>query len=211
MVVSKQKDGKLGDPGKYVRYTHEQVQLLERLYNECPNPSSFRRLQLLKDCPILSNIEPKQIKVWFQNRRCRDKQRKESSRLVSLNEKLSAMNQVLVEENGQLSKQAIQLVLQNKQLRQQLQQLKSCSAGSECKRGSLDKLQEKLAAAATETSSDSVVTSGLRHLSPTFHPAHDAGPTRLMAIAEDTLTEFLAKATGTAVDWIQMPGMKPGP
>ena len=31
---------------------------------------------------------------------------------------------------------------------------------------------------------------------------------RLTAIAEDTLTEFLAKATGTAVEWIQMPGMK---
>ena len=26
---------------------------------------------------------------------------------------------------------------------------------------------------------------------------------RLTAIAEDTLTEFLAKATGTAVEWIQ--------
>ena len=33
---------------------------------------------------------------------------------------------------------------------------------------------------------------------------------RLTAIAEDTLTEFLAKATGTAVEWIQMPGMKVG-
>ena len=31
---------------------------------------------------------------------------------------------------------------------------------------------------------------------------------RLFFIAEETLTEFLAKATGTAVDWIQMPGMK---
>jgi len=25
------------------------------------------------------------------------------------------------------------------------------------------------------------------------------------------LTEFLSKATGTAIDWVQMPGMKPGP
>jgi hypothetical protein len=30
----------------------------------------------------------------------------------------------------------------------------------------------------------------------------------LLSIAEETLTEFLAKATGTAVDWIQLPGMK---
>lgn len=65
------KDGKPGslDNGKYVRYTPEQVEALERLYHECPKPSSIRRQQLIRECPILSNIEPKQIKVWFQNRR----------------------------------------------------------------------------------------------------------------------------------------------
>ena len=57
------------DTGKYVRYTPEQVEALERVYAECPKPSSARRQQLLRECPILSNIEPKQIKVWFQNRR----------------------------------------------------------------------------------------------------------------------------------------------
>jgi len=65
------KDGKPGlDNGKYVRYTPEQVEALERLYHDCPKPSSIRRQQLIRECPILSNIEPKQIKVWFQNRRC---------------------------------------------------------------------------------------------------------------------------------------------
>lgn len=57
------------DAGKYVRYTAEQVEALERVYSECPKPSSHRRQQLIRECPILSNIEPKQIKVWFQNRR----------------------------------------------------------------------------------------------------------------------------------------------
>lgn len=57
------------DNGKYVRYTPEQVEALERLYHDCPKPSSVRRQQLIRECPILSNIEPKQIKVWFQNRR----------------------------------------------------------------------------------------------------------------------------------------------
>lgn len=57
------------DAGKYVRYTPEQVEALERLYHDCPKPSSLRRQQLIRECPILSNIEPKQIKVWFQNRR----------------------------------------------------------------------------------------------------------------------------------------------
>lgn len=34
------------------------------------------------------------------------------------------------------------------------------------------------------------------------------GLLRLLSIAEETLAEFLSKATGTAVDWVQMPGMK---
>jgi hypothetical protein len=29
-----------------------------------------------------------------------------------------------------------------------------------------------------------------------------------MSIAKETLTEFLSKATGAAVEWVQMPGMK---
>lgn len=57
------------DQGKYVRYTPEQVEALERVYRECPKPSSLRRQQLIRECPTLSNIESKQIKVWFQNRR----------------------------------------------------------------------------------------------------------------------------------------------
>lgn len=31
---------------------------------------------------------------------------------------------------------------------------------------------------------------------------------RIMSLAEETLSEFLKKATGTAINWIQMPGMK---
>ena len=34
------------------------------------------------------------------------------------------------------------------------------------------------------------------------------GVCSLLAIAEETLAEFLSKATGTAVDWVQMVGMK---
>ena len=71
MAMSYKDGGKMGcmDNGKYVRYTPEQVEALERLYHDCPKPSSMRRQQLIRECPILSNIEPKQIKVWFQNRR----------------------------------------------------------------------------------------------------------------------------------------------
>ncbi|CAD6205358.1 unnamed protein product [Miscanthus lutarioriparius] len=170
------------DTGKYVRYTPEQVEALERVYAECPKPSSARRQQLLRDCPILSNIEPKQIKVWFQNRRCRDKQRKESSRLQAVNRKLTAMNKLLMEENERLQKQVSQLVHENAHMKQQLQN-PSLANDAKC---------------------DSNVTApaNLRDAS---------NPSGLLSIAEETLTEFLSKATGTAIDWVQMPGMKPGP
>uniref|UniRef100_A0ACD5U6H8 Uncharacterized protein n=1 Tax=Avena sativa TaxID=4498 RepID=A0ACD5U6H8_AVESA len=171
------------DSGKYVRYTPEQVEALERVYAECPKPTSTRRQQLLRECPILSNIEPRQIKVWFQNRRCRDKQRKESSRLQTVNRKLSAMNKLLMEENERLQKQVSQLVHENAYMKQQLQN----------------------PSLANDTSCESNVTAPPNSIRDASNPAG------LLAIAEETLTEFLSKATGTAVDWVPMPGMKPGP
>ncbi|XP_050382024.1 homeobox-leucine zipper protein ATHB-15 [Argentina anserina] len=184
------KDGKgVMDNGKYVRYTPEQVEALERLYHECPKPSSIRRQQLIRECPILSNIEPKQIKVWFQNRRCREKQRKEASRLQAVNRKLTAMNKLLMEENDRLQKQVSHLVYENGYFRQHTQ---------------------TTTLATKDTSCESVVTSGQHHLTPQ-HPPRDASPAGLLSIAEETLAEFLSKATGTAVEWVQMPGMKPGP
>ncbi|KAJ8638661.1 hypothetical protein MRB53_012928 [Persea americana] len=190
MAVTSCKEVKSGmDPGKYVRYTPEQVEALERLYHECPKPSSVRRQQVIRECPILSNIEPKQIKVWFQNRRCREKQRKEASRLHGVNRKLTAMNKLLMEENHRLQKQVSQLVYENGYFRQQTQ---------------------NTTLATTDTSSESVVTNGQHHLTPQ-HPPRDASRAGLLSIAEETLTEFLSKATGTAVEWVQMPGMKPGP
>ncbi|RWW38301.1 hypothetical protein BHE74_00056476, partial [Ensete ventricosum] len=120
--VTSCKEGKMGiDQGKYVRYTPEQVEALERLYHDCPKPSSLRRQQLIRECPILSNIDPKQIKVWFQNRRCREKQRKEAAQLQAVNRKLTAMNKLLMEENDRLQKQVSQLVYENGYFRQQTQ------------------------------------------------------------------------------------------
>nr|ADV04322.1 class III homeodomain leucine zipper protein [Picea glauca] len=191
-VMANNKDAKNSmDTSKYVRYTSEQVEALERVYSECPKPSSLRRQQLIRECPILSNIEPKQIKVWFQNRRCREKQRKEASRLQTVNRKLTAMNKLLMEENDRLQKQVSQLVYENGYMRQQLQ---------------------NASVAATDTSCESVVTSGQHQHNPTpQHPPRDASPAGLLSIAEETLAEFLSKAKGAAVDWVQMPGMKPGP
>ena len=53
--------------------------------------------------------------------RCRDKLRKESSRLEAVNRKVSAMNKLLMEENDRLQKQVTQLVHENAKVRQQLQ------------------------------------------------------------------------------------------
>ncbi|PRQ55287.1 putative transcription factor Homobox-WOX family [Rosa chinensis] len=69
MAMSCTDDKRVMDNGKYVRYKPEQVvEALERLYHDCSKPSSIHRQQLIKEYPILSNIEPSQIKVWFQNR-----------------------------------------------------------------------------------------------------------------------------------------------
>ncbi|XP_019419795.1 PREDICTED: homeobox-leucine zipper protein ATHB-14-like [Lupinus angustifolius] len=196
MALSMHKDNNnIMDSSKYVRYTPEQVEALERVYAECPKPSSLRRQQLIRECPILSNIEPKQIKVWFQNRRCREKQRKEASRLQTVNRKLSAMNKLLMEENDRLQKQVSHLVYENGYMKQQITTVS--------------------AATTTDNSCESVVMTAQnqqQNITPHQHPQRDANnPAGLLAIAEETLAEFLSKATGTAVDWVQMIGMKPGP
>eukprot|EP00898_Chlorokybus_atmophyticus_P004699 jgi/Chlat1/522/Chrsp103S00993 len=103
---------------KYIRYTPEQVEALERVYLESPKPSSSRRQQLIADCPILRNIEPKQIKVWFQNRRCREKQRAESVKLRSQNNKLLSINKQLLEDNARLQRQYAVLTAEMEQLKQ---------------------------------------------------------------------------------------------
>ncbi|WJX57007.1 hypothetical protein P8452_42607 [Trifolium repens] len=48
---------------KYVRYSAEQIEALEKVYVECPKPSSMSRQQLIQENLVLSNIEPEQIKV----------------------------------------------------------------------------------------------------------------------------------------------------
>ncbi|CAF2290485.1 unnamed protein product [Brassica napus] len=183
------------DSGKYVRYTPEQVEALERVYTECPKPSSLRRQQLIRECPILSNIEPKQIKVWFQNRRCREKQRKEAARLQTVNRKLNAMNKLLMEENDRLQKQVSHLVYENGHMKHQIHTASGTTTDNSCE--------------------SVVVASGQQHQQQNPNPQHlqrDANnPAGLLSIAKEALAEFLSKATGTAVDWVQMIGMKPGP
>ncbi|KAG8049249.1 hypothetical protein GUJ93_ZPchr0009g114 [Zizania palustris] len=127
-------------------------------------------------------------------RKCREKQRKEASRLQTVNRKLTAMNKLLMEENDRLQKQVSRLVYENGYMKTQL---------------------HNPSAATTNTSCESVVTSSQHNQQQNpavLHLQRDANnPAGLLAIAEETLAEFMSKATGTAVEWVQMVGMKPGP
>lgn len=61
----------------------------------------------------------------FISHRCREKQRKEASRLQTVNRKLTAMNKLLMEENDRLQKQVSHLVYENGFMRTQLQSVSS--------------------------------------------------------------------------------------
>lgn len=50
-------------------YSDEQLAIFEQLYAQCPHPSASQRQQMKRDHVALKDIEDKQIKIWFQNRR----------------------------------------------------------------------------------------------------------------------------------------------
>jgi len=58
-VMANNKDAKNSmDTSKYVRYTSEQVEALERVYSECPKPSSLRRQHILESALYLPVSSP---------------------------------------------------------------------------------------------------------------------------------------------------------
>eukprot|EP00898_Chlorokybus_atmophyticus_P008484 jgi/Chlat1/8637/Chrsp86S08029 len=95
--------GAAGKTSKYIRYTPQQIETLEAAYQRCPRPTSLQRAQLIRSHPDLSNIDPKQVKVWFQNRRCRDKARGEVTGLRDQNIKLQNNNKNLQAQNAELA------------------------------------------------------------------------------------------------------------
>ncbi|KAK2368343.1 homeobox-leucine zipper protein ATHB-15 [Trifolium repens] len=92
-----------------------------------------------------------------------------------------------MEENDRLQKQVSHLVYENGYFRQHTQNTNI---------------------ATKDTSCESAVTSGQCSLTAQHPSPRDASPAGLLSIAEETLAEFLSKATGLAVEWVQMPGMK---
>ncbi|KAL0283433.1 UNVERIFIED_CONTAM: Homeobox-leucine zipper protein HOX29, partial [Sesamum angustifolium] len=75
------------------------LRFLRKFYAECSNPNYFQRSKILREQPNLRGIDSKQLKVWFQNHRSREKQKKENGELLAENKKLAAANELLREEN----------------------------------------------------------------------------------------------------------------
>ncbi|KAG4937112.1 hypothetical protein JHK85_052031 [Glycine max] len=76
---------------RYHRHTPQQIQELESLFKECPHPDEKQRLELSRRL----NLETRQVKFWFQNRRTQMKtqlERHENSLLRQENDKLRAEN-----------------------------------------------------------------------------------------------------------------------
>ncbi|CAH2063279.1 unnamed protein product [Thlaspi arvense] len=76
---------------RYHRHTPKQIQDLESVFKECAHPDDKQRLDLSRRL----NLDPRQVKFWFQNRRTQMKtqiERHENALLRQENDKLRAEN-----------------------------------------------------------------------------------------------------------------------
>uniref|UniRef100_A0A1J3JBB0 Homeobox-leucine zipper protein HDG1 n=1 Tax=Noccaea caerulescens TaxID=107243 RepID=A0A1J3JBB0_NOCCA len=76
---------------RYHRHTPKQIQDLESLFKECAHPDEKQRLDLSRRL----NLDPRQVKFWFQNRRTQMKtqiERHENALLRQENDRLRAEN-----------------------------------------------------------------------------------------------------------------------
>ncbi|XP_062198706.1 homeobox-leucine zipper protein ROC6-like isoform X2 [Phragmites australis] len=81
---------------RYHRHTPQQIQELEAVFKECPHPDEKQRMELSKRL----NLESRQVKFWFQNRRTQMKtqiERYENALLRQENDKLRAENMTIRE------------------------------------------------------------------------------------------------------------------
>ncbi|KAG2715294.1 hypothetical protein I3760_03G069400 [Carya illinoinensis] len=75
----------------YHRHTAEQIQHLETFFKDCPHPDEKQRRQLSRRL----ELEPKQIKFWFQNKRTQTKsqhERADNSVLRAENDRIQCEN-----------------------------------------------------------------------------------------------------------------------
>uniref|UniRef100_A0A453LDK0 Homeobox domain-containing protein n=1 Tax=Aegilops tauschii subsp. strangulata TaxID=200361 RepID=A0A453LDK0_AEGTS len=81
---------------RYHRHTPQQIQELEAVFKECPHPDEKQRMELSRRL----NLESRQVKFWFQNRRTQMKtqiERHENALLRQENDKLRTENMTIRE------------------------------------------------------------------------------------------------------------------
>ncbi|KAL0862289.1 hypothetical protein Bca101_041407 [Brassica carinata] len=121
---------------RYHRHTPQQIQELESVFKECPHPDEKQRLDLSRRL----NLDSRQVKFWFQNRRTQMKtqiERHENSLLRQENDKLRAENMSVREAMrnpmcghcggsavlGEISLEEHQLRIENSRLKDELDRL----------------------------------------------------------------------------------------
>ncbi|CAN6995126.1 unnamed protein product [Brassica rapa subsp. trilocularis] len=121
---------------RYHRHTPHQIQELESVFKECPHPDEKQRLDLSRRL----NLDTRQVKFWFQNRRTQMKtqiERHENSLLRQENDKLRAENMSVREAMrnpmcghcgasavlGEISLEEHQLRIENSRLKDELDRL----------------------------------------------------------------------------------------
>ncbi|XP_022850174.1 homeobox-leucine zipper protein HOX10-like isoform X5 [Olea europaea var. sylvestris] len=171
---------RLEEVEKHVTYTDEQIELLEKIYVECPNPTRSQRSQIVQEHPILNGIENRQIKIWFQNCRCCERNKKEKEEFLLMTRNLRAINTMLVEENNLLQNE----VAQKMQLRENLRNL-------------LYHIHLSWMIVMQLIATASVADLG--HETDAFPAANSRS---IPLPAEETTNRFLSKATGTVTNWI---------
>lgn len=94
-------DASLNQPGKKRRLTVDQVQFLEKNFEVENKLEPERKAQLAKEL----GLQPRQVAIWFQNRRARFKNKQLEKEYDSLKvsfDKLKADHDNLLKENGSL-------------------------------------------------------------------------------------------------------------
>jgi len=83
-------DGRLitRNPDQRTLYSELQIALLKEEYNEDNTRPNPKRLQMLAETlnqmsDAVNNIEPKNVKIWFQNRSCRERQKARQAKATS--------------------------------------------------------------------------------------------------------------------------------
>ena len=103
----------LNQPGKKRRLTSEQVQFLERNFEVENKLEPERKVQLAKEL----GLQPRQVAIWFQNRRARFKTKqleKDYGVLKASYDRLKGDYESLVQENDKLKAEVKRIFFKKK-------------------------------------------------------------------------------------------------